>query len=228
MKHFQKLVLSVSIMVSGLLFALPALAATTYSTNGTFYYSSQSTKVIYSSNSGYYSTRYTPKPTVKPSPVATPQPTIAPTPKPTVIPTPKPTFAPPPASTTNLAAEESKMVNLVNQARLSQGIRPLTVNGGLTSLARLKSQDMVNKNYFSHTSPTYGSPFEMMRQAGISYRTAGENLAGSATTESAHQSLMNSPGHKANILNTNFNQIGVGIASGSIYGKIFTQMFIGI
>jgi len=218
MKHFQRLVFLLSLMVTMLLLALPALAATTYSTNGTFYSSRQVSQTIYytSNNQGYYSTKVTPKP----SPI--------PTPKASIAPTPKPTTAPPPVNNSGLAAEEGKMVNLVNQARLSQGVRPLAVHNGLTSLARLKSQDMVNKNYFSHTSPTYGSPFDMMRQAGISYRTAGENIAGAATTESAHQSLMNSPGHKANILNTNYNQIGIGIASGSIYGKIFTQMFIGI
>jgi uncharacterized YkwD family protein len=119
------------------------------------------------------------------------------------------------------------MVNLVNQERMGQGIQPLAVNSQLTTLARQKSQDMVAKNYFSHTSPTYGSPFDMMKNAGVTYSTAGENLAGAQTTESAHQNLMNSPGHRANILNPKFTEIGIGIASGSIYGNIFTQMFIG-
>ncbi len=129
-------------------------------------------------------------------------------------------------SSNGLSAEESKMVNLVNQERTKQGVKPLGVNMVLVGLARQKSQDMVAKNYFSHTSPTYGSPFDMMRNAGVSYRTAGENLAGAATTESAHQNLMNSSGHRANILNSSFNQVGIGIASGSVYGNIFTQMFI--
>jgi uncharacterized YkwD family protein len=126
-----------------------------------------------------------------------------------------------------LSAEESKMVNLVNQERTKQGVKPLGVNMVLVGLARKKSQDMVAKNYFSHTSPTYGSPFDMMKNAGVNYRTAGENIAGAGTTESAHQNLMNSPGHRANILNSSFNQVGIGIASGSMYGNIFTQMFIG-
>ena len=120
------------------------------------------------------------------------------------------------------------MVNLVNQARMGQGVKPLGVNMQLVALARAKSQDMVSKNYFSHTSPTYGSPFDMMNKAGIKYSTAGENLAGAATTESAHQNLMNSPGHRANILNPSYTQLGIGIASGSIYGNMFTQMFIGM
>lgn len=126
-----------------------------------------------------------------------------------------------------LSAEESKMVNLVNQERTKQGVKPLGVNMVLVGLARKKSQDMVAKNYFSHNSPTYGSPFDMMKSAGVTYRTAGENIAGAATTESAHQNLMNSPGHRANILNSAFNQVGIGIVPGSIYGNIFTQMFIG-
>jgi uncharacterized YkwD family protein len=120
------------------------------------------------------------------------------------------------------------MVNLVNQERINAGVRPMSVNMQLVNIARLKSQDMVNNNYFGHNSPTYGSPFDMMAKAGIKYSTAGENIAGAATTESAHQSLMNSPGHRANILNSSFNQFGIGIAKGSIYGNIFSQEFIGI
>lgn len=139
---------------------------------------------------------------------------------------PRPVMPSTPASN-GLAPEESKMVNLVNLERAKQGVTPLGVNMILVSLARKKSQDMVDRNYFSHTSPTYGSPFDMMKNAGVSYQTAGENIAGAANTESAHQNLMNSQGHRANILNPAFNQIGIGIASGSIYGKIFTQMFIG-
>jgi len=91
----------------------------------------------------------------------------------------------------------------------------------------MKSQDMVDKNYFAHQSPTYGSPFELMRSQGISYRTAGENLAGAPSVETAHRNLMNSPGHRANILNPNFTHVGVGIVNGGPYGKMFTQHFIG-
>lgn len=160
-----------------------------------------------------------PAPT-KPAP-AQPTPNNPTTPAPS-----KPPVTPPPTS--GLTAEEAKMVNLVNQERANQGIKPLSVNMSLVTLARTKSQDMVVNNYFGHISPTYGSPFDMMKNAGISYKTAGENLAGASTTEIAHQNLMNSPGHRANILNTAFNQIGIGIASGSRYGNIFTQMFIGI
>ncbi len=120
------------------------------------------------------------------------------------------------------------MWQLVNGERTSRGLAPLQIHEGLTELGRLKSQDMITHNYFAHQSPTYGSPFNMMQQAGISYRYAGENLAGSSTVERAHTALMNSPGHRANILNPNFTHIGIGIIDGGRYGKMFTQMFIGV
>lgn len=126
-----------------------------------------------------------------------------------------------------LSADEQRMVELVNQERAKYGLAPLKANMDLVRVARLKAKDMVDKNYFSHTSPTYGSPFAMMQQFGISYRTAGENLAGAPSVEIAHQNLMNSSGHRANILNSSFSQIGIGVVEGSIYGKIFVQMFIG-
>lgn len=126
-----------------------------------------------------------------------------------------------------LTPDEAKMLELVNQERAKAGLPALKVDMKLTELARKKSQDMVDNNYFSHTSPTYGSPFDMMKAAGVSYRYAGENLAGAAQVESAHRNLMNSPGHRANILNSNFDHIGIGIIEGSPYGKIYTQMFIG-
>lgn len=193
--------------------AIPAIALT--STKGIFVFR------FYSP--GTYSTKYGYRPIVPAPPVTKP-----PAPIPAPVPSPKPPSPPAPAPINGLTSDESKMVNLVNQERMNQGVKPLGVNMQLVSLARKKSQDMIDKNYFSHTSPTYGSPFDMMRNAGVSFRTAGENIAGAATTESAHQSLMNSPGHRANILNTSFSQIGIGIVSGSIYGKMFTQMFIGL
>lgn len=120
------------------------------------------------------------------------------------------------------------MLDLVNMERRNHGLSELEVHPGLVKLARLKSQDMITNNYFSHQSPTYGSPFDMIRSAGISYRFAGENLAGAPTVERAHTNLMNSPGHRANILNRNFTHIGIGIIDGGRFGKMFTQMFIGV
>ena len=92
-------------------------------------------------------------------------------------------------------------------------------------MPRKKSQDMHDKNYFSHTSPTYGSPFEMMKQFGIQYRTAGENIAkGQRSAQEVVNAWMNSAGHRANILNKNFTHIGVGYVAD---GNYWTQMFIG-
>jgi len=91
----------------------------------------------------------------------------------------------------------------------------------------LKAKDLVENNYFSHESPTYGSPFDMMRQFDISFRTAGENIAGNKTVEGAFKAWMNSAGHKKNILNSGFNYTGIGIVDSPKYGKILVQMFIG-
>ncbi len=123
---------------------------------------------------------------------------------------------------------EKKVVQLVNDERAKKGLEPLEMNNRLSGLAHMKSKDMADNNYFSHTSPTYGSPFEMMKQFDFNYRTAGENIAaGQRTPESVVQGWMNSPGHRANILNENFTQIGVGYVEGSgQYGTYWTQEFI--
>ncbi|MEL7563570.1 MAG: CAP domain-containing protein [Dehalobacterium sp.] len=151
--------------------------------------------------------------------------TSAPKQQPTPAPTPAP--KPTPAPTAGLTADEQKMVDLVNAERTAAGLPTLTVDMNLVKTARMKSQDMIDKNYFDHNSPTYGSPFDLMKSQGISYRTAGENLAGNQTVEAAHKALMNSSGHRANILNKNFTKIGIGIINGGSYGKMFTQHFIG-
>ena len=123
---------------------------------------------------------------------------------------------------------EKEVVTLVNQERAKVGLAPLKDNWELSRVARYKSEDMANKNYFSHTSPTYGSPFDMIKNFGIKYMAAGENIAmGQQTSASVMTAWMNSSGHKANILNANFTEIGVGVArnkSGTIY---WTQQFIG-
>ncbi|WP_409347259.1 peptidoglycan-binding protein [Paenibacillus sp. MBLB4367] len=150
-----------------------------------------------------------------------------PTPPPTPKPTPKPTPAPSKPPATGLSAEEQQMVDLVNQERQKAGLKPLAVDTQLSHSARLKSKDMVDLNYFSHDSPTYGSPFDMMKQFGISYRTAGENIACNSSVSKAHTSLMNSQGHRENILKSSFTHIGIGIVDGGPCGKMFTQQFIG-
>ncbi|NME97019.1 CAP domain-containing protein [Aneurinibacillus aneurinilyticus] len=130
-------------------------------------------------------------------------------------------------TTEGLTADEKQMFDLVNQERAKQGLAPLKVNMELQKLARLKAKDMIDKNYFSHQSPTYGSPFDMMKRYGVQYRTAGENIAGNSSVQGAHTSLMNSDGHRRNILNSAFTEVGIGIVDGGPYGKMFVQMFKG-
>lgn len=125
-------------------------------------------------------------------------------------------------------AEELKMINLVNQERQKADLKPLAIDNRLVYLARLKSQDMINYDYFDHTSPTYGPPSRMISIAGIPFFCAGENLAGAYRVEVAHNGLMNSPGHRANILHPDFTHIGVGAAHGGPYKRMFTQLFIGV
>lgn len=122
---------------------------------------------------------------------------------------------------------ESQVIQLTNQERAKNGLKPLAANWELSRVARYKSADMRDKNYFSHTSPTYGSPFTMMRNFGINYRSAGENIAaGQRTPSEVVQSWMNSPGHRKNILSPTYTHIGVGHATGGNYGHYWTQMFI--
>lgn len=126
------------------------------------------------------------------------------------------------------SAFQKKVVELVNVERSKNGLKPLTMNNELSKVATLKSQDMAKLNYFNHNSPTYGSPFDMMKKYGISYRTAGENIAmGQTTPEQVMQGWMNSPGHRANILKSSFTQIGVGVAKNSSGRLYWTQQFIG-
>lgn len=122
---------------------------------------------------------------------------------------------------------ESQILNLVNKERSKQGLQSLTLNWELSRVAKIKSQDMATNNYFSHQSPTYGSPFDMMKKFGISYRSAGENIAGGQrTAQEVMNSWMNSSGHRANILSSSFTQLGVGYVKGGSYGTYWTQMFI--
>ena len=130
-----------------------------------------------------------------------------------------------PTTDSQALAYEKEVVRLVNIERRANGLADLTYDWQLSRVARYKSQDMRDNRYFSHTSPTYGSPFQMMKSFGISYRSAGENIArGQGTPEAVVRGWMNSPGHRANILNSSFTHIGVGYVSD---GKYWTQMFIG-
>ncbi len=129
-----------------------------------------------------------------------------------------------PTTDTAVVNYEKEVIRLVNQKRAEKGLSPLKEDWELSRVARFKSQDMKDKNYFSHTSPTYGSPFDMIKSFGISYKSAGENIAkGQSTPQAVVNAWMNSSGHRANILNSSYTHIGVGYVA---QGKYWTQMFI--
>lgn len=130
-----------------------------------------------------------------------------------------------PVTDSPTSSVEAEVLRLVNVERSKAGLAPLKMSTELSNVARMKSQDMADKNYFSHTSPTYGSPFDMMKQFGINYTAAGENIAkGYSSAEAVMNGWMNSPGHKANILSSKFGTLGVGYVNknGTTY---WTQMF---
>ena len=130
-----------------------------------------------------------------------------------------------PTLASNVTAYEQEVIRLVNEIRVENGLKALTYDWELSRVARIKSQDMKDNNYFAHNSPVYGTPFQMIKNFGISYRTAGENIAkGYATLQAVVNGWMNSSGHRANILNASCTRIGVGYVAS---GNYWTQMFIG-
>ncbi|MBO5355826.1 MAG: SafA/ExsA family spore coat assembly protein [Clostridia bacterium] len=130
-----------------------------------------------------------------------------------------------PTTNSTVQEYEKEVIRLVNEIRAQNGLKALSHNWELSRVARYKSQDMKDNRYFSHTSPVYGSPFQMIKSFGITYRSAGENIAkGQATPRAVVNAWMNSSGHRANILNASFTQIGVGYVAS---GHYWTQMFIG-
>lgn len=126
-----------------------------------------------------------------------------------------------------LTEDEKKVFYLINEQRINAGLVALQIDSELQNVARIKAQDMVDNNYFSHTSPIYGSPFDMIKSFKISYKTAGENIAGNSKNSGAVNAWMNSEGHKANILNNSYNYTGIGVVNSPKYGKIYVQMFMG-
>ena len=128
------------------------------------------------------------------------------------------------SSSSSLSAMEQEVVRLVNIERNKQGLSSLEIDEELYKVAKLKSEDMKNNNYFSHTSPTYGSPFDMLKQFNISYKAAGENIAkGQKTAEAVVTAWMNSDGHRQNILSSSYTHIAVAYVDG-----YWTQLFIGV
>jgi uncharacterized YkwD family protein len=119
------------------------------------------------------------------------------------------------------------ILKLVNNERAKAGIPPLKANSDLNKLAFMKSQDIVENGYFSHHSPAYGSPFDMMKSYGINYTCAGENLAIDKCAANAHRAWMNSKTHRENILNPYFREVGIGVCKEANESYAYTQMFIG-
>jgi uncharacterized protein YkwD len=153
--------------------------------------------------------------------------TTATTPAPTPAPTPgSGTTATVPPVTGNMSAEESKMINLVNQDRANNGLKALTFDSSLRAGALAHSQDMSWNNYFSHTSPTLGGFSARLKASGVKYSAAGENIAMYGSVEAAEAGFMNSPGHRANILNRTFTRVGIGIVYNQSKGAYYiTQWF---
>ncbi len=121
---------------------------------------------------------------------------------------------------------EAQMLQLVNEARAEVGLRPLSLDPRLVPIGRGHSEEMFRLRYFGHTSPVTGSPFDRIEAAGVEYSRAGENLAYAQSVAVAHRGLMESPGHRANILRREFTRIGIGVISAGPYGRMFTQVFL--
>jgi uncharacterized protein YkwD len=126
------------------------------------------------------------------------------------IPTPQPTQSTP-VRKGNMSSEELQLVNYINTERAKQGLTALKANNPLADVARAHSQDMADKDYFEHYNLKGQSPFDRMRNAGISFRAGGENIAINVSVPAAHKAFMNSPGHRANVLSADYTEVGVGI-----------------
>lgn len=120
---------------------------------------------------------------------------------------------------------EIKMLELVNEERAKEGLAPLKADPEMTRVARIHSRDMFVRGYFAHVNPDGKNPFDRMRAAGVQFSAAGENLALAQTLEIAHTNLMNSPGHRANIMNPAFGRLGIGVLDGGFYGLMISQEF---
>lgn len=128
----------------------------------------------------------------------------------------------------NSSDEANQVLQLVNKERSKQGLKSLTLSKELTSIANTKAKDMAVNRYFDHRSPTYGTPFEMLQKFGVKYKSAGENIAaGQKTPAQVMESWMNSSGHRANILNKSYTELGVGFYQGGSYDTYWVQLFVG-
>ncbi|HYR93397.1 MAG TPA: CvpA family protein [Methylomirabilota bacterium] len=121
---------------------------------------------------------------------------------------------------------ERQMFDLVNEERANVGLKALVWDDRLVPIARQHSEEMFKLKYFSHTSPVKGSPFDRLKAGGVTYSFAGENLAYAQSVTIAHRGLMQSQGHRENILKPEFTRIGIGVITAGAYGRMFTQMFV--
>ncbi len=187
-------------------------------------------KAEYAAKTGNSSVPSTPREPAVPKTPASPSTPTAPVPssEPAAAPTPKPDSSYTPEKVPGLTADEQKMLDMVNQERAKAGVAPLKIDMRMVQTARAKSKDMIDNNYFSHTSPTLGGFASQIRTAtGGDYSAVAENLSGGKTVEAAMKAFMNSAGHRKNILNPKFTHIGIGIVSGGPYGQMYTQHFGG-
>lgn len=127
----------------------------------------------------------------------------------------------------SLTEDENYLLNLINKERNKYNLNELKIDNELQNIARLKAEDLVKNNYFSHTSQTYGTPFDMLKTYNISYKTASENIAGNPDLDNALQTWLSSESHKSNILSNNYNYTGIAVVDSIAYGNIIVQFFIG-
>lgn len=132
------------------------------------------------------------------------------------------------SETAFLTEEEEETLRAINEYRKENGLNELKPVSKLQEIAKLKGEDIVKNDYFSHTSENLGTPFEMLHDNGIDYEKAGENLAGNTTPERAVRSWINSPSHRDNILKEEYEYTGIAVVDSPIYGKVFVQLFITI
>jgi len=125
-----------------------------------------------------------------------------------------------------IGKEEKTLLDILNTARKDAGLDPLKVDTSLQKVAQIKAKDLAENDYFDHKSPSYGSPFDLMRRSGIDFKSAGENLSGNESAKAAAEAWIKNNNHSANILNANFKYVGIGIADDEKYGKVFVTEFI--
>ena len=123
-------------------------------------------------------------------------------------------------------SERKEVLNLINDFRLENNLTELELDNKLNDIAKMKAKDMLENNYFDHNSPTYGSPFEMLKNNNISYGLAGENLAEANNVKIAHQKLLASKSHRENILEERFDKVGIAVVEGNDYELLIVQLFI--